>query len=103
LVLKNSVTDAVDEKTLVHPLKNILNRLRWDAEENPDDYLITYRHRGAPGDFKQIRVSWITALGKSYFMFRGGQGGEDTLIPFHRILEIRNTEKGSVIWVSRKR
>jgi uncharacterized protein (UPF0248 family) len=87
---------------VVHPLKNILNRLRWDSSENPANYLITYRHRGAPGDMKQIRGSQIKGLGKSYFTMQEGSGDE-TLIPFHRILEIRNTLDESVIWVSQKR
>jgi len=87
---------------LVHPLKNILNRLRWDRKENPDDYLITYVHRGAPGDIRQIRASHIKKLGKSYFTIQDEQSGEETLIPFHRVVEIRNTLKSSVTWVTRK-
>ncbi|HXZ90472.1 MAG TPA: RNA repair domain-containing protein [Candidatus Dormibacteraeota bacterium] len=86
---------------MVHPLKNILNRLRWDSRENPDDYLITYRHRGAPGDEKQIRASCIKNLGKSYFTILSELGEEEIMIPFHRILEIRNTPKNSIIWTSR--
>jgi hypothetical protein len=88
---------------VVHPLKNILNRLRWDGRENPDDYLITYRHRGAPGDIKQVRASRIGNLGKSFFTIGEEYGGEETIIPFHRILEIRNRHDDSIIWVSRKR
>ena len=88
---------------MVHPLKNVLNRLRWDSQQNPDDYLITYRHRGAPGDVKQIRASRIRNLGKSYFTIQEENEMEETLIPFHRILEIRNSRDHSTIWVSRKR
>jgi uncharacterized protein (UPF0248 family) len=82
---------------VVHPLKNILNRLRWDDRENPEDYVITYRHRGAPNDEKQVKASAIQSLGKSYFTLRCGDGEEST-IPFHRILEIRNVTDGQVIW-----
>jgi hypothetical protein len=101
LLLSNPVTDAADEKSLVHPLKNILNRLRWDDRENLGDYVITYRHRGAPGDVKQIRASCIKSLGKSYFTIQPELGEEETVIPFHRVLEIRNTPKNSIIWISR--
>jgi uncharacterized protein (UPF0248 family) len=87
---------------MVHPLKNILNRLRWDERENPEDYVITYRHRGAPGDAKQINASKIRTLGKSYFTIQEDSPGEESLIPFHRILEIRNTRDDSILWVSRK-
>ncbi len=87
---------------MVHPLRNILNRLRWDKNENPDNYLITYRHRGAPADIKQIKASKIQVLGKSYFTIRETTDGDETVIPLHRILEVRRTEDGAVFWVKRK-
>jgi uncharacterized protein (UPF0248 family) len=87
---------------MAHPLRNILNKLRWDKDENPENYLITYRHRGAPDDVKQVKASEIHSLGKSYFTIKESGEGDETLIPFHRILEIRNTVNGSVLWVSRK-
>jgi uncharacterized protein (UPF0248 family) len=88
---------------VVHPLKNILNRLRWDARENPENYLITYRHRGAPGDAKQISASRISKLGKSYFTFLDDPQAEseESIIPFHRILEIRSISDGRIIWTKR--
>jgi uncharacterized protein (UPF0248 family) len=87
---------------MVHPLRNILNRLRWDEKKNPEDYVITYRHRGAPGDAKQITASRIQTLGKSYFTIQEDPAGEESSIPFHRILEIRNMRDDSIIWVTRK-
>jgi uncharacterized protein (UPF0248 family) len=87
----------------MHPLKNILNRLRWDDQERPENYLITYRHRGAPDDTKEILASRIVKLGKSYFTIQEPAASDETVIPFHRILEIRNTANDSVIWVGRKK
>jgi uncharacterized protein (UPF0248 family) len=89
------------DKVVVHPLKNILNKLRWDTSEKADDYLITYRHRGVPGDSKSVRASAILRLGKSYFTLSSGQE-EEVTIPFHRILEIRNITSGTAIWRSKK-
>jgi len=89
-------------KTVVHPLKNILNRLRWDEKEKPEDYLISYRHRGAPGDEKEVRASMIRRLGKSYFTLQESSEIEESVIPFHRILKIQNTVDGTTLWVSRK-
>ena len=86
---------------MVHPLKNILNRLRWDSSEKAEEYLITFRHRGAPGDVRHVRASEIQKLGKSYFTLTS-ESGEEVTIPFHRILEVRNTETQEVIWKSRK-
>jgi uncharacterized protein (UPF0248 family) len=87
---------------MVHPLKNVLNRLRWDKKENSEDYVITYRHRGAPGDVKQVNASKIRTLGKSYFTIQEESAAEESVIPFHRILEIRNTKLDSILWVTRK-
>jgi len=103
LVLQNLVTDTGDEKAVVHPLKNVLNRLRWDVDEKPENYVITYRHRGAPGDMKIVRASSIKNLGKSYFTIQEVDGADESVIPFHRILEIRNTIDDSIVWISRKK
>ena len=85
---------------MVHPLKNILNRLRWDPRENAENYLITYRHRGAPNDVKQISASEIVTLGKSYFTLNE-ETEDETTIPFHRILEIRNLKNDATLWRKR--
>jgi len=89
---------------VVHPLKNILNRLRWDERENPEQYIITYRHRGAPDDMIRIPASKIKNLGKSYFTILDNlqTRSEETIIPFHRILEIRNVSNGRVIWIKKE-
>ena len=85
---------------MVHPLKNILNRLRWDNGEKASERLITYRHRGAPDDVIRVKASEILKLGKSYFTLPSGS--EEVTIPFHRVLEVRNTATGAVIWKSRR-
>jgi len=86
----------------MHPLKNILNKLRWDSREHAENYLITYRHRGVPDHIKRVRASRIVKLGNSYFTIQEPAANDESLIPFHRILEIRNTENDTIIWVSRK-
>ncbi len=87
---------------MVHPLKNILNKLRWDASEKVDEYLITYRHRGAPGDSKTVKASAILKLGKSYFTLPS-ESDDEVTIPFHRVLEVRNKATQEVIWKSRRK
>jgi len=87
---------------VVHPLKNVLNKLRWDQRERADEYLITYRHRGAPNDERQVRASNIRKLGNSFFTLAGESDSEETIIPFHRVLEIRNLQDDVIIWRSRK-
>jgi len=87
---------------VVHPLKNVLNKLRWDERERADQYLITYRHRGAPDDAKQVRASKIRRLGNSFFTLADEFDSEETIIPFHRVIEIRNLQEDVVIWKDRK-
>jgi len=88
---------------MVHPLKNILSGLRWDSRKNSADYQITYRHRGAPGNEKQIKASAIDTLGKSYFTFNDSSSDSDeTLIPFHRVLEVRNLKTNTIVWKKRE-
>ena len=87
---------------MVHPLKNVLNKLRWDERERADQYLITYRHRGAPADVKQVRASKIRRLGNSFFTLADEFDSEETIIPFHRVIEIRNLQEDVVIWKDRK-
>ena len=88
---------------MVHPLRNILNRLRWVKNENPENYVITFRHRGAPDNVKRIKASRIRRLGKSYFTMQASSESEETVIPFHRILEIRNSSDDSIVWLKRER
>jgi len=88
---------------VVHPLKNILNRILWDPTQDPARYQITYRHRGAPGDMKQVLASKIVHTGKSYFTLQEITSQEEAAIPFHRILEIRNLDDGTVVWKARRR
>ncbi len=86
---------------MVHPLKNVLNGLKWDQREKASEYVITYRHRGAPNDEKRVNASEILKLGKSYFTLPT-ESDDEVTIPYHRILEIRNTKTNTVIWKSRR-
>ncbi len=44
--------------------------------------VVTYLHRGAPGDLTVVRGEDITELGRSFF--RTGE----SYIPYHRIMKI---------------
>jgi len=87
---------------VVHPLRNLLSKLRWKSREDPDRYVIAYRHRGATNDIKEVKASTIQKLGKSYFTLYS-ENGEEVTIPFHRILEIIDNENDSVIWRSHRK
>jgi len=71
--------------------REVLNRLRW-MHGSLSGVLVTYVHRGAPGDVLIIRGEDIVELGRSFFSTRNGQ------IPYHRITEIE--EEGEVVYRS---
>ncbi|MFQ5761758.1 MAG: RNA repair domain-containing protein [Candidatus Bathyarchaeia archaeon] len=76
--------------------KDILSRLFWDKRLQPEDYSITFIHRGAPGDSKTISCSSVTKAAKSWFLY--AEGGTEVFIPYHRILEINNIKTNEILW-----
>jgi len=81
----------------LHPLKNILNKVFWDKRENPDDYALSFIHRGASGDLKTIPLAKIREIGNSWFAY-GDNVENETTIPFHRVTLVKNTRSGNVLW-----
>ncbi|MFH1327395.1 MAG: RNA repair domain-containing protein [Candidatus Bathyarchaeota archaeon] len=76
--------------------KEIFGKIFWDKRERVEDYTVTFIHRGAPGDQKTILCTSFVNVAKSWFTYRSDE--EETLIPFHRILEIKNLKTGKVLW-----
>lgn len=77
-------------------LRQILNKLVWDKREAIANYEVTFIHRGIPGDRKTIPCRIITQIGPSWFTYESEE--ESAIIPFHRILEIKNVRNRQVIW-----
>ena len=80
-------------------IRDLLNRLRWHPEEDIQDYEITFIHRGAFQDKKTIPTEEIGEILSSYFTYK--ERKEIVVIPFHRILEIRNKKTGEIAWKKR--
>lgn len=80
-------------------IRDLLNRLRWHPEEDIKDYEITFIHRGAFQDKKTIPAKEIVDILSSYFTYK--EHKEIVVIPFHRILEIRNRKTGEISWRKR--
>jgi len=81
------------------PLKNIFNKIFWDSRVDKQDYFITFVHRGAPSDEKTIPASIIKRVGKSWFSYE--DRGEETMIPMHRVITVKNMKTGTVLWRKR--
>jgi uncharacterized protein (UPF0248 family) len=82
-------------------LREVLNRIRWDREKSKQAYEVSYVHRGATGDKRTIPFSSILEIHSSWFTYTDPDAGE-VVIPFHRVLEIREVESGHTVWRSRR-
>jgi uncharacterized protein (UPF0248 family) len=85
----------------LHPLRNVFNKIFWDKRENPADYVVTFVHRGAEGNVKTISASSIKDVGASWFTYLTGNN-EETLIPFHRVVKVKNEKTGVIVWSLRE-
>ena len=68
--------------------KNILNMVLWHPKMKIDQVKISYIHRGAPGNLKTIKGSFIDRLENGFLILNDG-----AQIPFHRIIKIEYNDK----------
>jgi uncharacterized protein (UPF0248 family) len=61
--------------------REALNEIKW-RHNALDEALVTYVHRGAPGDVLTISGKEIVELGRSFF------STAEATIPYHRIVRI---------------
>ncbi|MEM3506958.1 MAG: RNA repair domain-containing protein [Candidatus Bathyarchaeia archaeon] len=78
-----------------NPLRNLLNKIIWSKSNDAENFEITFIHRGEVNNRKSILAKNIIKVGKSCFYYK--ENGE-TLIPFHRIVLIKNLKSGKVLW-----
>ena len=71
----------------------VLGKLFWKGDLRGVELLII--HRGAPHDMNTIQGSNIVQVKKSYIIYKNALGDE-TVIPLHRILEVRLNRK--TVW-----
>ena len=76
------MTVPSDKKGMTYP-RDILNEIKWGGG-GLSQVVITYLHRGAPGDLASIRGEEIVELGRSFF------STHESKIPYHRIRIIEN-------------
>jgi len=70
----------------------ILNWILRHPAYDPDDFLIIYKHRGTPQGLKALRVSRVAHVSRRTVILR-----DNTQIPCHRIVQIRNHHTGEIL------
>lgn len=71
------------------PIKDLLNKIRWDEKENPKDYDIVYIDRVLQQEIK-IRFRNISKIEKEFMTV------DEAMIPLHRIVKVY--KKGKLVW-----
>jgi len=64
--------------------------------KEPNRYILTIKHRGAPGDVKFINGSNIVSASSWYFIVKTEK--EEHVIPYHRVLIIEDVKERKVLW-----
>jgi len=78
-------------------IRDILNKIKWSLDGGLSDCEIVIEHRGAPGNLKVIKGGNIRDIAPRALIVQ--EEGEEVIIPFHRIREIR---KGKAVLWSKK-
>ncbi len=72
---------------------DLLNKIKWDPRENPEDYTIFYYDR-ILNRLIEIKYAEITRIEGSFMVIE--REGKDTMIPVHRVRKIKR--KGILVW-----
>jgi len=83
-------------------IREVLNRISWDSRYRKEDYEVVFIHRGAQMNRRTAPCRLIRNIQPSWFTYVDEEGNE-TIIPFHRVLEIRNVKTGEPIWKKREK
>lgn len=73
------------------PIKELINKIKWDKRENPEDYALWFLDLDKLVEMKYTDIKNIDGN----FMVVEKEG-EEVEIPLHRIREVR--KKGVVVW-----
>lgn len=80
-------------------IRETLNKIKWSTKGGLSDCEIIITHRGAPGDIKTIQGRGIKDVAPRALIIE--EDGEEIIIPFHRIRQIR--KGGLVVWQKMER
>jgi len=75
----------------MQPIKDLINKIKWDKRENPEDYTLIYIDLGGK---KELLYTDIKRLEGNFMIIE--RNNEEIEIPLHRIREVKKKEK--VVW-----
>jgi len=75
------------------PILDLLNKIKWDENEKPEEYLIFYFDR-IVSKLIEIKFNDIKKIDGSFMVLE--RNGEESNIPLHRIKEVKKS--GKLIW-----
>jgi uncharacterized protein (UPF0248 family) len=93
MVLKDFVLHLRVLQHMIY-IGDLLNKIRWDEKVKPDEYTLVYFDRVAEKGF-EVKFTAISREGNFFVVIRDGH---KTMIPLHRIRQVKR--QGKVIWES---
>ncbi len=77
----------------MQPIHELINKIKWDENENPSDYVIGYEDRILK-KIIEIKFEEIKRIDEGFMAVDRGE--EEAMIPLHRIRIVK--KKGAVVW-----
>lgn len=74
--------------------RKVLNQIKWDPKYDIDEFQVTYIHRGTPTNTRTVHVTSLEVHPQVFTI-------EETDIPYHRIIEIRNRITDEILFSRR--
>ena len=75
------------------PIHALLNKIKWDSREKPDEYTLYYHDR-VENSLKALKYNDIKGVEGQFIII--DIDGEETHIPMHRIRSVRRA--GKLVW-----
>ncbi|MBW2966004.1 DUF504 domain-containing protein [Candidatus Woesearchaeota archaeon] len=75
----------------MQPIKDLINKIKWDKRESPKDYSLIYIDLGKK---KELAYTEIKRLEGNFMIIE--RNNEEVEIPLHRIKEVK--KKNKIIW-----
>ena len=82
----------------MQPIKSLLNKIKWDKREDPEQYSIFYFDRISK-NLIELKYNDIKKINGTFIIVE--RNDEEVNIPTHRIREVRKNNK--IVWKRKKK